>query len=183
MPLNIIELDAKNVTDKFCSAGQQGLYKCKEGATVRISESNNTIQVLHFSSPTCRTCTDEAEKWKKLPREINNLTRKNESQDFQVEIIEVIDESLVEDSRTKTFIERIMQAHTSNEKTNEEISLQNNIMRCVVTMSSDDIERMNINLLPYTIAIKKGKIIAAFGGKTGESEVARLAGIISRNIN
>lgn len=178
--VNIFEVDVKNITNSFIS--DQG-YKCNATDTFKIASSDETIQIIHFSSPKCYNCTNELEDWRNLPIEIYNNIKDNNKKSCKVNIINIISEDFLNSENMKDFVQKMMTYSGQDKKDLYKQISDKGISNCVVTLPAEVIKEMNIEVFPYSIAIKNGDIIYALAGQMSEGEIPRFAGIISKNIS
>ena len=180
--VNIFEVDVKNITNSFMS--DQG-YKCGAPEEFKITSDDERIQIMHFSSPKCYYCKSELNEWRNLPLEIYNNIKdhsKKSSKVDRIEIINIISEEFLGAENTKEFVQKMMTYPGENNKDLYEKIKNAGISSCVVTLPEDIIKEMNIEVLPYSIAMKGGQIIYAFAGQMSEGEIPRFAGIITKSI-
>jgi hypothetical protein len=177
--VNIFEVDVKNITNSFML--DQG-YKCGAPEEFKITSDDERIQIMHFSSPKCFSCKSEVEDWRTLPLEIYNNIKDRKKKSFEIDIINIISEDFLAADNTKDFVQKMMTYSGENNKDLYEKIKIAGISTCVVTLPEEVIKEMNIEVLPYSIAMKGGQIIYAFAGQMSEGEIPRFAGIISKSI-
>ena len=97
-------------------------------------------------------------------------------------ITHVINESLLSEDNTKEFIQNMMTFPGENNEDLYERIKSVGISNCVATLSEAVMHEMNVEILPYSIAMKDGQIIYALAGQMSEGEIPRFAGIISKSI-
>lgn len=177
--VNIFDIDVKNVTNLFMS--DQG-YKCGSPKEFKITSDDERIQIMHFSSPKCYYCKGELNEWRNLPLEIYNNIKDRNKKSCKIDIINIISEDFLATDNTKDFVQKMMTYSGENNKDLYEKIKNAGISTCVVTLPEEVIREMNIEVLPYSIAMKGGQIIYALAGQMSEGEIPRFAGIISKSI-
>jgi hypothetical protein len=177
--VNIFEVDVKNITNSFMS--DQG-YKCGAPEEFKITSDDERIQIMHFSSPKCFSCKSEVEGWRNLPLEIYNNIKDRNKKSYEIDIINIISEDFLAADNTKDFVQKMMTYSDENNKDLYEKIKIAGISTCVVTLPEEVIREMNIEVLPYSIAMKGGQIIYALAGQMSEGEIPRFAGIITKSI-
>jgi hypothetical protein len=177
--INIFDVNMRNVTKQFMS--DEG-YKCIADDTLKMQSEERVVQIVHFSSPKCYACKDEVKNWSNLPYEIYQNIQKNGKTSYKVNITHVINESLLSEDNTKEFIQNMMTFPGENNEDLYERIKSAGISNCVATLSEEVMQEMNIEILPYSIAMKDGQVIYALAGQMSEGEIPRFAGIISKNM-
>ena len=174
----------ENITESVLKNKIADRYICNTKSFIDFQSNERKIQVIHFSSPKCFACISEVNAWRKLPLEVYNLITLNTENDhrLKVEIINVISKELLYDKNTEDFLSNIMTLSVHDQGIYEKIA-SSNISTCITAITNDEMKKMNIAVIPYSLIIKNGEIIYSFAGQINNNVVSRLSNIINNNIN
>jgi hypothetical protein len=184
--INLETYDASNITENFFDNEETNKYKCTAQSSISIAPEDNTLQVLHFSSPKCHACLDELYDWNRLPTELYKIISSSNAlyqNNYKVEIVNILNKDLINDPDTKSFVQTMMNFSPQKKYSNlfDKIA-EAKISTCVVAVEESEITNMNIHVFPYSLIVQNGKIIYTHVGQINDEEMDKMVSIINKNI-
>ncbi len=165
--VKIIENEFENI-----SPADTNSYKCLNNGKI-VLVNNNMIQILHITSPNCKTCIDDLKIWNTLPAQLAGIVQRETT---KLEVINILKKSEI----NKKFLSQLVKA--DKEESIKTVS-DANISICTIAIDEDQFKRMNIEKKPSLFITKNNKITYSLIGKLINSDIEKLLAIIKKELN
>lgn len=165
--VKIISGEFENIT-----ASSSG-YRCLNSGKIALP-NDDSIQILHITSPNCKACLEDIEIWNNLQLELEKIVKRKKD---KIEIINVLKN--VQLDKSKEFLEELVKA--PSEESIQSFA-ENNISVCTIALSETQFNSMNIDSLPSVFIVNRGEVIYSIIGKLAEGDIEKILAVIQKMI-
>ena len=167
--LRVIEVELENLTTMI----PDGYKTCDISGKIKIPSLDNSVQVIHIISSTCKACIDDIPQWKYFIEGLHKHLLPNKG--VRVEILNLLEDQ----SRDWGIITNNLIGNIINNNILQQQLKDVNVQVCNGFISRSDLESMNVDILPSIIIIKNGDLSYSTYGRLNKDDIDKLSNTVS----